>query len=652
MTGTRIHKLDDSVAQKIAAGEVVDRPASVVKELAENAIDAGSTAIAIEIQDGGQALLRVADNGCGIHADDVRLAFMRHATSKISSADDLFRIQSMGFRGEALYSIAAVARLELLTRTQDSELGVRVVMEGGVEVCCEPVGCPLGTSVTVRDLFFNTPARRKFLGRPSAETASIGIMAAKLILSRPDISVKFASGGRTIYHSPGDGSLRNAITAVYGREFAENMIPAEGERGGIRVYGFIGNSETFRGNRSGEMLFVNGRMIESPTLARAIERVYAPLLMTRRFPSFILHIGMNPDMLDVNVHPQKSTVRFADEKAVQSALCDAVAATLAQHMGMPPVLPGEDSDGGGSALLRALGRLAEPVAPDAAHSAEPHRSSSARPGEPTAGQYKAEPDRKPERGPKPARQTDVREAVSALRESVTAATHGPVRDYMPGLAARRPLSPEDMTLRNHPQEPLLAEKDDASASFRVAGVLYSTYLIVESGDFVLFIDQHAAHERLLYERYMRALKNRKTLSQQLLIPQVIEVTHDEMIYIGEHASDFADLGFDLEEYGRLSFQVRAVPVIMGHASVRGFFREALDLMRGQQSADASTYRDRIIQLACKKAVKAGDALDEREIETVLALIRGEGVPLTCPHGRPFVMALSRRELEKKFKRLV
>ncbi|NLG38093.1 MAG: DNA mismatch repair protein MutL, partial [Clostridiales bacterium] len=264
MSEPRIHKLNDSVAQKIAAGEVVDRPASVVKELAENAIDAGSTALAIEIQDGGQVFLRVADNGCGIHADDVRLAFMRHATSKIGSADDLFNIRSMGFRGEALYSIAAVSRLELLTRTQDSELGVRVVMEGGVEACCEPAGCPLGTSVTVRDLFFNMPARQKFMGKPSAESAFIGIMAAKLILSHPDISVKFASGGRTIYHSPGDGSLRNAITAVYGREIAENMIPAESERGGVRVYGFIGNSETFRGNRSAEMLFVNGRMIESP----------------------------------------------------------------------------------------------------------------------------------------------------------------------------------------------------------------------------------------------------------------------------------------------------------------------------------------------------------------------------------------------------
>ena len=324
--------------------------------------------------------------------------------------------------------------------------------------------------------------------------------------------------------------------------------------------------------------------------------------------------------------PQKSTVRFADEKAVQSALCDAVAAALGQLLGTPrPVLPKEEPDESGSALLRALGRLAEPAATAApAQSADPQRSTSVRPSEAPDGQNKAEPEpnREPERGAKPARQTDVREAVSALRESVTAATPGPVRDYMPGLAARRPLSPEDMTLRNHPQEPLLVEKDDTPSSFRVAGALYSTYLIVESGDTVLFIDQHAAHERLLYEQYMHALENRQTLSQQLLIPQVIEVTHDEMIYIGEHTGDFADLGFVLEEYGRLSFQVRAVPMIMGHASVRGFFREALDLMRGQQSPDAGT-SGQDHKLACKKAVKAGDALDERKSKPCWPLISSE-----------------------------
>lgn len=668
MTQDRIRVLDDTVAQKIAAGEVVNRPASVIKELVENAIDAGSTALSVEAAGGGQEYLRVADNGGGIHADDVRLAFMRHATSKIHTASDLFSVRSMGFRGEALYSIAAVSRLELITRTAGGELGVRIDMEGGRETRFEPAGCPRGTSVTVRDLFFNTPARRKFMSRPAVETGYIGALMVKMILSRPEVSMKFVCNGKTIYHSPGDGNPLSAMITAYGRETAARMTPVEGEAGAVRVRGFVGDSETFRGNRNGQAIFVNGRMIESLPLSRAVERVYGPLLMVRKYPSFVLHLTVPPESLDVNVHPQKTTVRFADEREAQEAVSRAAAPALSAMLGAPRPMLREQEETVESGLSRALDRLAAlpSGAPSGGDSREAERKTflfSPRPGRSPVSDPKDEktPDEIDEpsgsdgagRQAVPERRGDVREALWDLREQVREIIPERGFDYRAALHARKPVSQEDATLRNRPQEPLLAGSDPGDLpAYRLAGVLFRTYAVVEAGDQVWIVDQHAAHERLLYERFMEALSGRRTLSQQLLIPQILEITHDEMSFIGEHMDAFRELGFVLEEYGRLSYQVRAVPVIMGQASVKAFFLEALDLLRDRQAADSGSCRDRIIELACKKAVKAGDALDEREIRAILDLIGREGVPLTCPHGRPLVLSLPRRELERKFKRLV
>lgn len=614
-----IRLLDESIAQKIAAGEVVERPASVVKELVENAIDAGSTFITVEIREGGVRRIRVTDNGCGIPADEVELAFLRHATSKIQSLQDLYAIRQMGFRGEALYSVAAVSKLEMTTKPAAQASGVRLAMHGGRKVSLAEYGCPDGTTVIVDDLFYNTPARLKFLNRPGIEAGYVGSAVTRQILANPGVSIKFISDDKVLYHSPGDGSLKNAIYTVFGKEIAQGLMPAELEENGISISGFLFAPGEARGNRGSQVLMVNGRPVLHAPVSAIVERVYAGLVDAKRFPGYVLRIALPPGEVDVNVHPNKLQVRFSNEVTVKRAVEVAVSRAMEQYKGLPLVwsFPKmESAEGGGEAA--AEGEAGE------------------RPGEPPASDAPRE---------------SVGETVDRLRESVrralveSGATWQPER--VPFTLMQRPSIPNTAVRPESAEQVALEEKKP----IRAIGQVFDTYALLEFEDKLLIVDQHAAHERLLYEKFNEMLKNAGTCSQKLLIPQVVTVSHETKAVLDANLELLRPLGFELEEYGRLSFRVNAVPFILGQPQVQDIIFDLVEILSDERSIRAEEVkREKLMSMACKKAVKAGDRLSGAELSALVDIIAAEDMPLTCPHGRPFVIVLDRHSMEKQFRR--
>jgi DNA mismatch repair protein MutL len=619
----KIHVLDSFIANQIAAGEVIERPVSVVKELVENAIDAGSTAITVEIRDGGISYIRVTDNGVGIDSEDVSLAFQRHATSKIRTVKDLNQISTLGFRGEALASIAAVSQLEMVTRTSDSISGTKLVNHGGKIHEINETGCPEGTTVIVRNLFYNTPARMKFLKKSSLEAGYVGDLLVRLILANPGISVKFINNGKVVYHTPGDGDLFTALFSVYGKDLATSVYPMEYSEGNVKIWGYIGSSDAARGNRNHQTFFVNGRFIKSLDLSRVVEDAYGTRLTTNRFPSFVLHIDLPFDMADVNVHPNKTEIRFANEQYIRSLLHRAVENCLARHIDIPNLL--EDSGKGHA------GEMAGFIT---------------------------------EKGQDQSREINrIHETAQQIPYTRKAVSQTPIDDrekdtdqltYISIPSSRTPLE----TGTNKEKYGIFSDKDAHNNNvsnfhaLRIIGQLFSTYILVEENERFYMIDQHAAHERLLYEKFKKNLAQQAIMSQQLMIPHVIEVTYSEKTTIDEHLFLIRQLGFEIDTFGPMAYQVRAVPYILGEPQVKSFFTEMLDQLSDIKAlSTVEAKQDRIMQLACKKAIKAGDTLDRREIIELLQLVAKEGVSLTCPHGRPIMVSMTRYELEKRFKRV-
>ena len=660
-----IRILDAATVVRIAAGEVVERPSSVVKELIENALDAGATSITVEVKGGGIDYLRVTDNGCGIEPGQVRLAFENHATSKLQRAEQLDDIRTLGFRGEALPSIAAVSRIEMTTRAKGQESGVRLRMEGGKNPQVQETGCPQGTTLVMRELFFNVPVRRAFLKKPSYEGGLVSDAVSRMLLGNPGVSMRFISGGNTLYHSFGDGKLRHAVFAVYGREAAEKMVDVDASEGGARIYGLIGVGELAKATRAHQLFFINGRSVRCPMLTKVLEQVCRSRVTIGMYPMCVLNLVIPAGSVDVNVHPNKLEVRFRDEEMMRGA-CERLLSTA---FAGERVLQMERE----TAPQRSVERRAElrelPLA-DASKAVEAPKPEPEAP-KPAATQQPQEPAPKP---PKP-EQTRMELHASArpgvLREQPNVLDKREIKTVklpehplsMVSVPTKREQAPQPAPQKlsvSYAQAPApqieparpvkAAAPTPEELPFRIIGVAFKTYILVECGETLLLIDQHAAHERLQYEKLM-ARASEGTASQQLLAPIVIHLSAREMAVISDNLSLLAEAGYEVEPFGELDIRVRAVPFVMGKAEVRPLFLDLIQSLNQLKAATLDARRSEIMQMACKSAVKAGDSLSDSEIAVLIADMQRTGAPPTCPHGRPVVKTLTKRDLEKMFKRI-
>ncbi len=803
-----IRILDAATVGRIAAGEVVERPSSVVKELVENSLDAGATAVTVEIRGGGIDYLRVTDNGCGIEPGQVRLAFENLATSKLQNAEQLDDIRTLGFRGEALPSIASVSHVEMTTRARNQDSGMRVSIDGGQNLRVQEAGCPEGTTFVMRDLFYNIPVRRAFLKKPSYEGGLVGDVTARLMLGNPGVSMRFVNNGTTVYHTFGDGKLRHAVFAVYGKETAEKMIELDAAEGGTRVYGMIGVGELAKSTRAHQMFFINGRSVRCALLSKALEQVCRSRVTIGMYPMCALNLVLPPNSIDVNVHPNKLEVRFRDEILTQTvvekllgtafegervldwqrdaapprtvqrtvtvrditpeALKQRNEAETAQNPPIPDKKPEKPvqtqmfadaldrerarygfagtstgtrgaslREGGGAAMpltgqnapggtagnaQNANGPIVEggrPAARSVTASMPPLPAGASAAQSVTAAMPPLPGNAQSARGAMENAMGDAQAAQSfgANRPSGAQTVQGDAANLpvnaqaaqslaasmppLPGEAARQstssdgivggkvqngptgsanPLSHpggtvnlpplpnggdaasarptagqsafsgDDSQSAAMPRMPELPGKIESRPAYRVVGVAFKTYIILEVNDTLLLIDQHAAHERLRYEMYCRQLES-GTASQQLLTPLIVRLSEREMALIMDNIELLSDAGYTVEPFGEHDIQVRAVPHVLGKAELKPLFMDMLNSLNRLKAATLDARRAEIMQMACKSAVKGGDALSESEIDALIGEMLETGAPPTCPHGRPVVKQVSRRDLEKLFKRI-
>ena len=626
--------LDHNTINQIAAGEVVERPSSIIKELVENAIDADGTAITIEIKDGGTSYIRVTDNGKGMSPGDAKLSFERHATSKIGSSKDLENISTLGFRGEALASIAAVTHMEMITRERDSISGVQIINHGGSLASDKEIGCPEGTTIIAQNLFFNTPARLKFLKSPRTETAYISDLVSKLILAHPEISFKYINNGKIIYYSPGDGVLQNAILSVYGKEVVDQILPIEplDTPKDIRLWGYLGKPSLARKNRSHQSFFVNGRYVKSSLLGESVETAYKPYLTINQFPWIVLHIDIAPSMVDVNVHPAKTEVRFREGEALRQIIEQRIGGTLKDN----PYIPSLSKDSFRPSVVRRDSTI--DVDSDHQPLEDQLEVFSSISSDNTWSMDKEEYNGSSD-------QVSLQEQNKAVyRTDSSLRLDSNKNDDDVGM------NDNDIGMNVNVQAN--TSNRDLFIPLKVVGKIFATYIVVEGDKQCFLIDQHAAHERLLFEKYKKMFSDQAVATQQLLPPMIIEVTHTEEIIINESMKLFHSLGFDIEPFGGRSFAIRGVPVILGSSNAKEFFQELLDNTEGfTQGSNYELKIDDIIRMSCKKAVKAGDDLSEMETLALLDDLMQKKIPMTCPHGRPIMISLTQNELEKMFRRI-
>ena len=674
-----ILRLDQELIGKIAAGEVVESPASAIKELVENSLDAGSTCVTVEIRDGGIAYLRVTDNGRGIRARDVRMAFERHATSKITKSDDLFALHTLGFRGEALASIAAVSKLTLTTKSIHEESGTRAVNEGGEIKGITEAASPQGTTIVARELFYNTPVRLKFLKKPTTEASKVAEVIARLILAHPDVSFRLIHNGKQIYASSGNGDLRSAVFSLYGRETASAMIPVKSE-GSVSVNGLVGVGLQARSNRARQTFIVNGRTIRSQILTQALEDGCRERVTIGHYPICVLNIDMPTNMVDVNVHPNKLEVRFSDEHLVYENVCGAVADSFsvsplksAPHMTLTREVPQ-------TTLNPSVVQVIDTQTESGIEQAREQTQTEARqpviktiniqinpPKQEESVQQQTETDK-----PTPQQQTDFTSFVTqyfggaALRESVVPGRQEPLgfAKLNDRLAEQSETAGEAEAIKTQRaekkpeavQQELLPKQEantlgDELSGYSMVGVAFDTYIILQNQKQLIMIDQHAAHERILYEKLMREI-DAGVGSQLLMVAQVVHVTPQDAVKIEAYREDIQAAGFDIEPFGDDAYQIRAVPNVLGVPQTKSAFLDMVDrLGELRVLSTAQKRRDAILQMACKKAVKGGDKLTMEEIKPLLVDMLRTNAPPTCPHGRPLVVVLERTEIEKRFKRI-
>lgn len=688
----KINILSDETINQIAAGEVIERPLSVVKELLENAIDAGSTAVSVEIRDGGISMIRVTDNGGGIAEEDVRNAFVRHATSKIRDARDLLSIQTLGFRGEALASIASVARVELITKTPGALMAVHYQIEGGVEKDFAQIGAPDGTTFIVRDLFKNVPARRKFLKSPQAEAARIQDILEKEALAHPEVAFRYLQDGRQLLATLGNGSLLDVIYSIYGRDVTNQLITVNRayQRStltglpAVTVRGFIGKPVITRANRNFELYFVNERFVKNPMIMKAIEDGYRAFLMQHKFPFVVLMIDVNPEIVDVNVHPQKLEVRFSDGMLIYNSVLDAVQNALRQtELIVNTDLDNADtgrgthaaaSTGSGSAVPKTpvmphvepfekkrveetrevfAEALRPQLHPDAAPKEDIYLQGQPRIG--SSGSSDGLHERKSEVSIGSQHSTDV--ISSAAESSDTSVAHD-VKDATdaPAPSASSEITAAAPAPQKPEQETLFSERflsEQARTAHRIIGQVFETYWLVEYGDKLYIIDQHAAHEKVNFERMMKRLREKKPASQYLNPPILLTLTADEARVLEEHMSYFEQLGYVISSLGDRDYSISAIPTDLPELSKKELLLEILDELTDEAGMTTpDTIYDKIASMSCKAAVKGNNKLSLMEADALIGELLTLENPYACPHGRPTIISMSKTELEKKFKRIV
>ncbi len=644
-----IQQLPSHVADLIAAGEVVERPASVVKELLENAIDAGAANVTVEIRNGGMSMIRVTDDGCGIAADEAEVAFLRHATSKIRTEYDLEAIGTLGFRGEALAAVAAVARVELLTRTRDADWGVALSLEGGVVTEREQSGCPTGTTMVIRDLFFNTPARLKFIKRDASEGAAVFAVVQHQALAHPEVAITFLKEGKTELRTPGDGQLKSALYSVLGRDLALGFLPVKGSgEGGITVSGFASMPVCCRGTRGYQHFFVNGRYIKSKTMTAALEQAYANQKMVGKFPGCVLHVNTKLSSVDVNVHPTKTEVKFVSERQIFDAVYHAVLAALDTKEAPRPNLTLEkprpvDTVTANQVMLRDVVR---PVQPKSSPSPAP-----ASPARPASTVTEASPKIKPPVMAAVTPTTSVSRPVKPVVPPTAVPTPQPAPAAASVTQAAQPPKPQaPVAQETLPQEPPMPELEVCEQEvWRMAGEVLNTYIIVEQGDKILFIDKHAAHERMWFDK----LKSQdwRPMSQLLFTPVVFTPRPEEGAVLLEHLPLLGEFGFEVEDFGGGALIVRQVPHDIEAAQAEQALLELAErIVTTGGRADPATARDALLHtMACKAAIKGGQKSGSAELEVVARAVMSGQVKY-CPHGRPVAIELTRSQLEKQFKR--
>lgn len=655
--------LDQNTIDKIAAGEVVERPASVVKELVENAIDAGATAITVEIKEGGISFIRVTDNGNGIPKDQVRLAFLRHATSKIQKVEDLLQISSLGFRGEALSSISAVSQMEVITKTPEDMIGVRYVIEGGREKSLEEIGAPNGTTMLVWNLFFNTPARAKFLKTAMTEAGYVSAYMEQLALSHQDISFKYMVNGQMRLHSSGNSNLRDVIYGIYGRDITRELLEVRFERPGILIEGFIGKPVVSRGNRNFENYYINGRYVKSKILMKAIEEAYKPYMMQHKYPFVCLQYTISGDEIDVNVHPTKMEVRFQNQGAVYNATYDMITQTLSGRE-MIPQVELESQEEKREERKEEKKKRERILAPEPFETGFRKKTVPEQIQEERPVYGKEEPAKKEEAGSPvgihlasvhlPAsevsppeihkeQETEKEEQKISAKENIPVS---PAKEERKPEAA--PLQPQQMELFD---DRLLSKK--ARARHRIIGQLFETYWLVEYDNKFYIIDQHAAHEKVLYERFMKEFETREVTTQMVSPPQVISLNLQEDMLLKTHMEVFRRFGFEISEFGGREYSIHGVPANIYGISVQDLFVEILDSLENENSRQPlDIIAGRIATAACKAAVKGNNTLSFEEADQLIDELLGLENPYNCPHGRPTIISMTKYELEKKFKRIV
>lgn len=623
----KINILDDSTINKIAAGEVVERPSSIIKELVENSIDAGSSYISIEIENGGKDLIRIIDNGSGIDKDDVNKAFLRHATSKINTVEDLSSLESLGFRGEALASIAAVSKLEMLTKTEEALIGLRIVLDGGKIREKEATSANRGTQISVRDLFFNTPARRKFLKSNQAEAQAITDIVNKIAIGNPSIKIKYINNSKTIYETLGDGSIINAIRMIYGRDISENLIEIDYRSKYFSISGYLGNNNIYRGNRNHQHLYINGRYIKSPNISKKINDAYKAIIPINKYPIYFVNISVDPAKVDVNIHPSKLEVKFDQEEEILNELSDFVRGILLKsslvgrykNNSRGKDLYNKNSFAGFNSFSYSPQEVENNLTSTAIREDVSNSCSNQNTNESPRGQA--------DMIQTPIRLSDI--------------NNGGIQDKK-----------EVDSKMEYQQSSFIEESPDRNPDFiglKFIGIIFDTYIIFSKNDDMIMLDQHAAHERIRFEMYMSKYKANDISVQMLIDPIIMDLDANDMDTVRKNIDVFSSFGFLVEEFGHRSISIRGLPNTFGEPESKRFIYELIDGL-GKIDNIYDTKYDEIAEIACKSAIKGNDKISIEEAKHLIGQLEECSNPYTCPHGRPTMVKMTRYEIEKLFKR--
>ena len=696
----KIALLDKNTIDKIAAGEVVERPASVVKELTENAIDAGANMITVELKEGGSGLIRITDNGSGIGADDVKTAFLRHSTSKIRTVEDLLTAGSLGFRGEALSSISAVAQVELITKTKDSFVGTRYQIDGGVEQAMEEAGCPDGTTFLIRNLFYNVPARRKFLKSAMSEAGLCSELMQRMALSRPEIAYKFINNGKIVLQTAGNGNLKEVIYQIYGREITANLLEVNHieESAGISVRGFIGKPVVSRGNRNYENYFINGRYIKSSVVSKAIEEAYRSYMMQHKYPFTALHITMDTAMIDVNVHPTKLEVRFSDSEAVYYAVYHAVKDALAGKNMIPQVGFGKEEKStpvelpkkearpeqfetvrmAQQTVARPSEKVSEPISKVNTEKTVVVEHKDAEPIKAAAAKAADTSVLREEKTPYEVKKEKTDTVLSTKVESKnevsfeddlksfqeepkvelkhTEQTQNKPKEQIQNVPDVKEQKAEEQEQPVYVQEQMELPNllsDENKKEYRIVGQLFATYWLIEMDGQLFMIDQHAAHEKILFEQTMKRIREKEMLTQQIMPPYIASLSLREEEVLKAQAEVLRRLGFEFEHFGGRDYKVTGVPADLCGLTGGELFMQLLDeLVAEKLHGSPEMLVEKVASMSCKAAVKGNMVLSEQEAKAMIDLLLTLDNPYHCPHGRPTTISMTKQEIEKKFKRIV